>query len=360
MIARAHANAISILPEPEYVLLSVADPNPQALAAFTAQFPHARPFDDASMMLAEPAEPGDIVVVATPPSTHCELTCVALSTNRHVLCEKPLAMTRAQAMQMLETARAKNLLLGCCSVRQLEMPAAVETKRLIQSGRLGNLYHTRFINREQRNRPGIEYQPTSPWFLDQSKSGGGVLMDRGPYDFTLLNDLLQPVRVDVLNAWMASPTTALSLPQGTLFDVEEHVGATLRYHRADGTIVMVNYERSTCTHGEEQSIAEIEGTRGAVNWDYSLTLRKYSSVTHSYDKDGNVESIKNTYPTTNGTLMPLNKPLYFFFQRLQGKPSPAVVNERAVFNFSCICAIYDCVLSGEPQSVVWEDFTTPQ
>ncbi len=360
MIARAHANAIRILPEPDGVQLSVADHDPQALAAFTAQFPHARPFEDASMMLAEPAEPDDIVVVATPPSTHCELTCAALSTNRHVLCEKPLAMNRTQAMQMLETARAKNLLLGCCSVRQLGTPAAVETKRLIQSGKLGNLYHVRFINREQRDRPGIEYQPTSPWFLDQSKSGGGVLMDRGPYDFTLLNDLLQPVRVDVLNAWMANPTTALNLPPDTLFDVEEHIGATLRYHLSGGTTVIVTYERSTCTHGAEHSIAEIEGTMGAVSWDYSLTLRKYSSVTHSYDKDGYVESIKNTYPTTNGTLMPLNKPLYFFFQSLQRKPSPAVVNEQAVFNFSCLRAIYDCVLSGEPQTIVWEDFTTPQ
>jgi len=358
MIARAHANAIRILPEPDGVQLSVADHDPQALAAFTAQFPHARPFEDASMMLAEPAEPDDIVVVATPPSTHCELTCAALSTNRHVLCEKPLAMNRTQAMQMLETARAKNLLLGCCSVRQLGTPAAVETKRLIQSGKLGNLYHVRFINREQRDRPGIEYQPTSPWFLDQSKSGGGVLMDRGPYDFTLLNDLLQPVRVDVLNAWMANPTTALNLPPDTLFDVEEHIGATLRYHLSGGTTVIVTYERSTCTHGAEHSIAEIEGTMGAVSWDYSLTLRKYSSVTHSYDKDGYVESIKNTYPTTNGTLMPLNKPLYFFFQSLQRKPSPAVVNEQAVFNFSCLRAIYDCVLSGEPQSVVLADIST--
>ena len=185
-------------------------------------------------------------------------------------------------------------------------------------------------------------------------------MDRGPYDFTLLNDLLQPVRVDVLNAWMASPTTALNLPPDTLFDVEEHVGATLRYHQSDGNKVIVTYERSTCTHGEEQSVAEIEGTMGAVSWDYSLTLRKYSSVTHSYDKDGYVESIKNTYPTTNGMLMPLTKPLHYFFQRLQKKLSPALVNERAVFNFCCIRAIYDCVLSGEPQSVVWEDFTTPQ
>ena len=121
-------------------------------------------------------------------------------------------------------------------------------------------------------------------------------------------------------------------------------------------MVMVNYERSTCTHGEEHSIAEIEGTMGAVSWDYSLTLRKYSSVTHSYDKDGYVESIKNTYPTTNGTLMPLNKPLYFFFQRLLRKSSPAVVNEQAVFNFSCLRAIYDCVLSGEPQTIVLAEY----
>jgi predicted dehydrogenase len=309
-------------------------------------------------MLAEPAEPHDIVIVATPPFTHCELTCAALSTSRHVLCEKPLAMNRAQAIHMLDLARAKNLLLGCCSDRQLGTPTAVETKRLIQSGALGTLYHARFINRQQRDRPGIEYQPTSPWFSDQSKSGGGILMDRGPYDFTFLNDLLQPRRVDVLSAWMASPTTVLSLPQGTIFDVEEHVGATLRYHLADGTTMMVIYERSGCTHGEEQSITEIEGLQGAVSWDYSLMPRKYSSLTHSYDKDGNVESIKRTFPIANSTLMSWNKPLYYFFQRLHGEPSPAVVNEQAVFNFSCIRAIYDCALSGEVQSVVWEDFAT--
>ena len=117
-----------------------------------------------------------------------------------MLCEKPLAMDRAQARQMLATARTHHRLLGCCSVRFLHWPPAEEARRLLNEGALGEIYHVHFISREQRNRPGIEYQPGTLWFLDASKSGGGTLMDRAPYEFTVLNDLFQPERVDVLAA----------------------------------------------------------------------------------------------------------------------------------------------------------------
>jgi predicted dehydrogenase len=103
-IARTHTEAIRTLPDPERVSLSVAEPNLQVLADFGARYPHARVFDNAQTMLAEPAQDSDIVIVAAPPFTHYELTCAALSTGRHVLCEKPLAMDRTQARQMLAMA----------------------------------------------------------------------------------------------------------------------------------------------------------------------------------------------------------------------------------------------------------------
>ena len=204
--------AIHTLPDPERVSLSVADPNPQVLADFGTHYPQAHIFDNAQAMLAEPAQDTDIVIVATPPFTHYELTCTALSTGRHVLCEKPLAMDRAQARQMLAMAKEHNRLLGCCSVRFLHWPPAEEARRLLNEHALGEIYHVRFISREQRNRPGVEYQPGTYWFLDSAKSGGGTLMDRAPYEFTMLNELFRPERVEVLGAWTANPTTALHLP----------------------------------------------------------------------------------------------------------------------------------------------------
>jgi predicted dehydrogenase len=212
------------------------------------------------------------------------------------------------------------------------------------------LYHVSFINRQQRMRVGIEYQPTSRWFLDRSKNGGGTLMDWAPYDFTSLNDVLSPVRVDVVDAWMSTPITALDLPEGTVFDVEEHAGASLRYHLADGSVVPVTYERAACTHGEERSIVEIEGLQGAVSWDW-LCFEGKGHVTHSYDQDGNVES-NSTVLADESKLGFMDKPLVYFYRRIQGEQTPGVVNEQAVFNFSCIRAIYDCATSGQPQSVV--------
>ncbi len=352
VIARHHAAAVEQLPDPSGILLSVADPNPQALAEFRQQFPAARIFDDGRTMLAEPMRPNDIVVVATPPFTHHDLTLLALETGRHVLCEKPLAMNRAQAKAMLRAARARNRLLGCCSTRFLGLATNEEAKCVVEGGTLGDLYHATFVNRRQRGRSGIEYQPSGRWFLDSARSGGGTLMDWSPYDVTTLNHVLSPIRVDVLTAWMANPETALDLPAGTVFDTEQHVGASLRYRRRDGQTLDVTFERAACTHGAERVEVEIEGLRGAVAWDW-LDWLGNGTVTVTRDHNGHA-SPETIAPTAARSLHIHHRPMVYFAERVRGEPSLAVVNEQAVFTFSCIQATYECVRSGQPQSVSLE------
>jgi len=351
VIARLHAAASQHLPDSQGVMLSVADPNPAALQDFLKNSPQARVFSDARAMLAEPAQPDDIVIVATPPFTHYELSCAAIESGRHVLCEKPLAMTSGEAHRMLAAARAKQRLLGCCSDRFLGIPTTAEAKRLVQTGALGKPYHFTFVQRTQRNRTGIEYQPSTRWFLDRSKNGGGTVMDWGPYDFATINDVLAPVRVEVLTAWMANPTTAPSWPADMVFNVEEHAGASLRYHLGDGTVVAVTYERAACTHGKPLSGVEIEGERGAVRWDWLMTSGK-GELTRSFDKDGKVEST-TAVMTDEGGIHLHHKPLVYFARRIRGEASPALINEQAVFNFCCLRAVYECVETGRAQTVTW-------
>lgn len=352
-IAYSHADALRLLPDPEHTSLAVADPNPQALAAFGKHYPQARIFENAQTMLAEPAQENDIVIVATPPATHYELTCAALTTNRHVLCEKPLAMDQAQARQMLALAKQRNRLLGCCSVRFLHWPPAEGARRLLDEQALGDIHHVRFISREQRSRPGIEYQPGSYWFLDAAKSGGGTLMDRAPYEFTVLNNLFRPRRVEVLGAWIANPKTALHLPPETVADVEQQAGAMLRYHLPDGKTFMLTYERASCSHSEEQSLIEIEGLEGTAYWHWP-TPRVNIKLTHNYDRDGMVESRTLSFPPPGPDAPRFgDKPLLYFYRHMIGEPSSAVINEQALFNFSCLRGIYDCARSGQPQTIVW-------
>ena len=63
------------LPDPAAVSVSVADPSPSARDEFLQHYPAARAYADASTMLAEPAQDGDIVVVATPPTSNA-LDCL--------------------------------------------------------------------------------------------------------------------------------------------------------------------------------------------------------------------------------------------------------------------------------------------
>jgi len=350
VIGHFHAASIPFFSDAPNVELAAADLNPEARARFCEQYPEARMFDDASTMLAEPAIPDDIVVVATPVFTHCELTCAALETGRHVLCEKPFAMNRREGEKMVALARKKNRLVGCCSGRFLGRVATQMVKDMIKSGDLGRIYHVDFINRAPRSRPGIEYQPSSRWFLDRSKNGGGCLMDWGPYDFTSLNDLLPPVRVDVCGAWMTSPTTAAD-PKDIVFDVEEHVGATLKYHQQDGTVISMSYERAACFHGEPRRIAELHGSKGSLNYDWLGFPEETNKMTHYYDRDGAIQREIISYEDKNA-VPPYHKALVYFYRRVKGEDVPTVLNEQALFNFSCIRAIYDCIATGKPQTVI--------
>ncbi len=347
-IARHHAKAIAKLPV-EDVALSVTDTRSETLDDFVRQFPHARPFPNAAAMLAEPPQPDDIVIVATPPAAHAELTRQALASGRHALCEKPLALDLPQAREMLRMARQHDRLLGCCSTRFLGLPTTAAAKELLRAGALGQIYHLTFVNRWQRSRSGVEYQPTSSWFLNSAISGGGVLMDWGPYDFAAINDVLEPMRVEVLNAWVANPTTALALAPGAIFDVEQHGGASMRYHLADGTALAVTYERAAATHTAERVDVELAGTRGALRWDWLLWKRR-GEVNFAHDQNGKLFT-ETTEQSDAGQIGYMDKPLVYFYRRVRGEPSPALVNEQAIFNFACIRAIYDCAAAGQPQLV---------
>ena len=343
VIAQQHAAAAAKLGVKAN--LHVTDLNHQAIEAFVAKFPAARTFDSLDAMLAQPPRDNDIVINATPPFAHFKPTLAALESGRHVLCEKPLAMNRDEAVRMLDAARKHDRMLGDCSCRFLNLAAAREAKRIIESGVIGVPYHITWINRRHRARSGIEYQPQSRWFLDATKSGGGVVMDWGPYDIAALVELLEPTQMDVVHAWVATPKTGAD-PTEMKLTTEQHASARLIFHRKDTSVIPVRYERAACTHGYETNVVEVEGDHGAVSWDWLGG----GKVRHTRDVEGKAQTSTTEHPDTDG-LSPHDKPLLFFHRRIRGENVPAIVNQQAVFNFSCLRATYDAATTGKPQSV---------
>lgn len=344
-ISREHAKALAQIPGS--FELHVADPVEAALQSFAADFPTAERHHSAEAMLAEPARDDDVVVVCVPPFLHEVMTMLALGSGRHVLCEKPLGMDEAQADRMFAAAQARNRRLGCCSVRFAETSASTRVRRHIEDGDLGRLVRVVWQHRSWGGRPGIEYQPQARWFLDRSKAGCGPLLDWGPYDFAMLNQLLQPVAIEVRHAWTAHVESSTPLPPGTVYDIENQAGATLLIHRADGSVLPLLYERSNHGHSDTCTHAFIEGTRASVTWDWLMLGDR--SVRLTTEKEGKSETTVEVMPPEAVHFHA--KPLAGFVRRLRGEAVVCVMDDVAAFCFATLQAIYTAARTGRAITV---------
>ncbi|MFJ8787094.1 Gfo/Idh/MocA family protein [Streptomyces sp. NPDC102476] len=117
-----------------------------------------------------------VVDVCTPTDTHPEIALAALAAGAHVLCEKPLALTTADAALVAGTARAAGLRLYPGHVVRF-FPAYARLRELVADGALGRVAVARFT------RTG-RYPTWSPWFADPERSGG-ILVDQMIHDFDI-------------------------------------------------------------------------------------------------------------------------------------------------------------------------------
>jgi predicted dehydrogenase len=156
-------------------LVATVSRNKERAARMAQQFGASASYchEDFAACLANPDV--NAVYIATPPGEHLETTVQAAMARKHVLCEKPLAVTATQSAQMVEVCRQNDVMLMTAYRKYFE-PSAVCLKKVIGEGALGKLdmIHTSF---SENYVPG-----TSPaWMIDAKLAGGGPLMDLGVY-----------------------------------------------------------------------------------------------------------------------------------------------------------------------------------
>lgn len=115
----------------------------------------------------------DVVLVCTPPDLHAAISIAAMKSGKHVLCEKPLTRTVAEAEEMLAVAQSTGVTLKC-GFNHRHHPAVWKAKQLIDQGDLGNLLLGRCVY-GICGRPGYE----SEWRADPSIVAGGQFMEQG-------------------------------------------------------------------------------------------------------------------------------------------------------------------------------------
>ncbi|HPF88066.1 MAG TPA: Gfo/Idh/MocA family oxidoreductase [Candidatus Limiplasma sp.] len=120
----------------------------------------------------------DICYVLTPNRSHADISCDALQAGKHVMCEKPMAKTAADARRMVATAKAtgKKLTIG---YQHRQKSASRYVKSVVERGDLGEIYYSKALAIRRRGTPN--------WgvFLNEYEQGGGPLIDIGTHSLDL-------------------------------------------------------------------------------------------------------------------------------------------------------------------------------
>ena len=181
-------------------LVAVADVREDSAKAFAEPF-NAKAFSDYKT-LAENSEI-DAVIVSTPPNTHPEIAMYFMNRGIHVLCEKPLCLSVAEARAMIETAEKTGVTFTMATkFRYCE--DVVKAKAILASGVLGEVV-------QFENAFTAKVDMSKRWNSDFAISGGGVLMDNGTHSVDIIRYFLGAIS-DVL-ALETSGTQGLSVDE---------------------------------------------------------------------------------------------------------------------------------------------------
>ena len=205
---------------PETDLVAAADIRPEAQAMFRERY-EGRAYGSVQELCDDPDV--DVVWVATPNNMHCEHVIMAAERGKHVICEKPMALSMEQAELMVNTAAKNNVKLICGHTYSLN-PSVQAMKQVARSGELG-----RVIQMANWMYSDWLLKPRMPEELDVDL-GGGVVHRHGPHIIdtirTIGGGLVRSVRAN-WGAWM--PERPAPGNYSAFLEFEDGTPATVSY-----------------------------------------------------------------------------------------------------------------------------------
>jgi len=203
---------------PGVTIQAVADLEPAAAARAAAELAAAAVSPEAVLTAADV----DLVYLATPPATHYPQAKAALEAGKHVLVEKPMATTVADAEALAALATRRGL---ACVANLVERynPLAAAVREVIRSRLLGDLVHGLFVNEAADEGLGRRH-----WFWDR-RASGGIFVEHGVHFFDLVAFWLGAGTVVAAARSVRPPAPAGGDGADGEAAVEEQVLCTCRY-----------------------------------------------------------------------------------------------------------------------------------
>jgi predicted dehydrogenase len=242
-MGKAHTNAFKKIPYLMYPpvaipkLVGIAGRNKGAVEAAAQRYGYENAYTDWRDML----ENDDIQVFDNggPNDAHAEPTIAAVAAGKHVFCEKPLARTAEEAKMMLdavEKAGVKNMV----AFNYRFVPAIQQAKKLIESGKLGKIYHWRAVYLQEW---GMDPEMPTSWRFQKDIAGSGSLGDLGAHV------------VDLARFLVGEPKAVSGLAQTWITERPDGSGGMVKSDVDDGIVALIDFENG--------ALGTVEATRFA-------------------------------------------------------------------------------------------------
>ncbi|CEG22724.1 1,5-anhydro-D-fructose reductase [Planococcus massiliensis] len=275
-MGKAHSNAYRALPMffPDRLhpaMKVICGRNREAVASAAHQFGWAESSSDWKTLVSR--EDIDVVDINAPSNAHKEIAIAAAQAGKHLYCEKPLALSLADSREMLEAAESAGI-KHMVGFNYRFAPAVILAKKLIDEGRLGDIYHFRgWFLQDWLVDPDFPLA----WRLQQEIAGSGAHGDLGAHliDMAhyLIGDMAEVIGMSetfIKERPLPSDSGALSATSGAAAEkgpvtVDD---ATLFMARfANGALGSFEATRFASGHRSTNSF-EINGSKGSVIFDF--------------------------------------------------------------------------------------------
>jgi 1,5-anhydro-D-fructose reductase (1,5-anhydro-D-mannitol-forming) len=296
--------------------VAVLGSNPARTRSYAAANGVPAAYDDIDAFLADPAITA--VYVSTTNERHAGATIAAARAGKHVLCEKPMALSLEDAGAMLEAARSAGVQLGVNHhLRCMETHRTIQ--RLVSEGAIGKLVAVRLF-----------FGVTLPdelkgWRVSKPEAGGGVLFDLTVHDADLIRFLLGDEPAEVVGL-----TGSTGVAEGELADT-----ALIAVRMRSGLLVQIG-ESFSIAHADTS--LEIHGTEGALL--ASDVLMQRGGGTVMLRRGGATEVV----PVTHANAYP--RVIRQFNDAIRGHGSPSVTGEDGYKSLSFALAVQESAATG--------------
>ncbi|MBV8377470.1 MAG: Gfo/Idh/MocA family oxidoreductase [Verrucomicrobia bacterium] len=228
--------------QPNSRVAAVFSSNAERAKAYAAENKIPKPYDSLKTLLEDPEI--DIVYISTTNDLHCEQALAAAAAGKHILCEKPLALSLTDAREILNAAQTAKLVLG--TNHHLRNAVTHRTlRKLVKEGAIGKplaarVYHAVYLP------PRLQ-----GWRLSRPEAGGGVILDITVHDADTLRFVLDSEVEDVI---------ARSATQGLATGGMEDAVMGVMYFQ-DGVLAQF-HDAFTIKHAPTG--LEVHGTEGSL------------------------------------------------------------------------------------------------